>query len=94
MGYVEDDDRLGALTKQYLEMHAMEVTLVARGDLAIDAIRAANPDGVVLDVMLQKVNCLELCKRLRAESAVPILHVTARSEEAERVLGLEWGDDD
>lgn len=92
--YVEDDERLGALTKQYLEMHAMDVTLVARGDLAIDAIRTVKPDVVVLDVMLPKVNGLELCRRLRAESAVPILLVTARTEEADRVLGLEGGADD
>ena len=57
-------------------------------------VRSFQPDVVVLDVMLPKVNGLELCRRLRAESAVPILLVTARTEEADRVLGLEGGADD
>ncbi|HEY4245089.1 MAG TPA: response regulator transcription factor [Kofleriaceae bacterium] len=92
--YVEDDERLARLTTQYLSSHRVEVHLVARGDLALAEILRVRPDVVLLDLMLPGVDGLDVCRLLRARTDVPIIMVTARTEEADRVLGLEGGADD
>jgi two-component system OmpR family response regulator len=92
--YVEDDARLARLTSQYLGSHGVEVVLVARGDLAVAEVERVCPDVVLLDLMLPGVDGVEICRRLRQRLDVPIIMVTARNEEADRVLGLEGGADD
>lgn len=92
--YVEDDERLARLTLEYLTSHGLEVHLVPRGDLAIAAIEKIRPDVVLLDLMLPGMDGLDVCRQLRKRSATPIIMVTARSEEADRVMGLEGGADD
>lgn len=92
--YVEDDERLARLTLEYLTSHGLEVHLVPRGDLAISAIGQIRPDVVLLDLMLPGMDGLEVCRQLRKRSATPIIMVTARTEEADRVMGLEGGADD
>src|SRR4051812_23139013 len=92
--YVEDDERLARLTTQYLNAHRVEVTLVTRGDLAVAEVQRVHPDVVLLDLMLPGADGIEVCRQLRARSDVPIIMVTARTEEADRVLGLEGGADD
>jgi DNA-binding response OmpR family regulator len=92
--YIEDDDRLARLTTQYLASHRVEVTLVPRGDQAIGEVLRVRPDVVLLDLMLPGVDGLEVCRQIRARLDVPIIMVTARTEEADRVLGLEGGADD
>ena len=92
--YVEDDERLGRLTTQYLASHAVEVTLVGRGDLAVAEVLRVRPDVVLLDLMLPGKDGLEVCRALRERADVPIIMVTARAEEADRVMGLEGGADD
>jgi DNA-binding response OmpR family regulator len=92
--YVEDDERLGRLTAQYLRAHQIEVTLVDRGDLALAAVLRERPDVVLLDLMLPGADGLDVCRALRERTDAPIIMVTARSEEADRVLGLEGGADD
>jgi DNA-binding response OmpR family regulator len=92
--YIEDDDRLARLTMQYLASHRVEVTLVPRGDQAIGEVLRVRPDVVLLDLMLPGVDGLEVCRQIRARLDVPIIMVTARTEEADRVLGLEGGADD
>jgi DNA-binding response OmpR family regulator len=92
--YIEDDDRLARLTTQYLETHRIDVTLVPRGDLAVAEVMRVRPDVVLLDLMLPGVDGLEVCRQIRSRLDVPIIMVTARSEEADRVLGLEGGADD
>jgi DNA-binding response OmpR family regulator len=92
--YVEDDERLGRLTSQYLASHAIDVTLVRRGDLAVAEILRVRPDVVLLDLMLPGVDGLQVCRALRERIDVPIIMVTARGEEPDRVLGLEGGADD
>lgn len=92
--YVEDDERLARLTAQYLQSHGLEVTVVARGDLAVGEILRVKPDVVLLDQMLPGESGLAICRRLRERVDVPILMITARTEEADRVLGLEGGADD
>jgi two-component system OmpR family response regulator len=92
--YVEDDERLARLTTQYLESHQIEVHLVTRGDRATSEVLRLRPDVVLLDLMLPGTDGLEVCRQLRARCDVPIIMVTARTEEPDRVLGLEGGADD
>ena len=92
--YVEDDERLARLTAQYLRMHGVDVTVVARGDQAVAEVLRVRPDVVLLDLMLPGISGLEVCRRLRERVDVPIVMVTARTEEPDRVLGLEGGADD
>lgn len=92
--YVEDDERLGRLTSQYLKAHGVEVFLVDRGDLAVAEVLRVRPDVVLLDLMLPGLGGLEICRQLRERVDVPVVMVTARNEEADRVMGLEGGADD
>ena len=92
--YVEDDDRLARLTSQYLASHEVEVVLVRRGDLALAEVLRARPDVVLLDLMLPGRDGVEVCRAVRERVDVPIIMVTARTEEADRVIGLEGGADD
>jgi len=91
---VEDDERLAQLTARYLEGHAVHVTIAADGiEGQTEALRRQY-DCVVLDLMLPGKDGIEVCRELRARTDVPIVMVTARGEEADRVLGLEVGADD
>lgn len=92
--YVEDDPRLARLTSQYLTAHGVNVRLVGRGDAALAEIIRARPDVVLLDIMLPGTSGLEICRQLRERVDVPVIMVTARREEADRVIGLEGGADD
>jgi DNA-binding response OmpR family regulator len=91
---VEDDDRLAKLTARYLESHGLKVTIVADGRNVVSHVIRARPDVVLLDLMLPGKSGLEVCREIRARSDVPVLMVTARGEEADRVIGLEGGADD
>jgi len=92
--YVEDDERLARLTTQYLKTHRVEVHVVNRGDLAVAEVLRVRPDVVLLDLMLPGSDGLDVCRQLRSRTDVAIIMVTARTEEADRVLGLEGGADD
>jgi DNA-binding response OmpR family regulator len=92
--YVEDDARLARLTTQYLTSHGVDVHGVAHGDLAVAEIMRVQPDVVLLDLMLPGVDGFEICRQVRARLDVPIIMVTARGDEADRVAGLEGGADD
>jgi DNA-binding response OmpR family regulator len=92
--YVEDDERLGRLTAEYMESHQVDVVLVRRGDLALAEVLRVRPDVVLLDIMLPGLDGTEVCRALRQHLDVPIIMVTARIEEADRVIGLEGGADD
>lgn len=91
---VEDDARLARLTAQYLESHGVLVHIVSRGDWAVAEVMRIRPDVVLLDLMLPGASGNEVCRLLRQRVDVPIIMVTARTEEADRVLGLEDGADD
>ena len=92
--YVEDDERLARLTAQYLESHEVRVSLGHRGDLAVGEVLRVRPDLVLLDLTLPGMSGLEVCRALRERTDVPIIMLTARIEEADRVMGLEGGADD
>ena len=88
---VEDDDAIAKPLAAGLEREGFDVTRVANGE---DALEAALPDLGLLDVRLPGMDGTEVCRRLRARSDVPIIVVTAKGEEADRVVGLELGADD
>ncbi len=91
---VEDDERLARLTSRYLQEHGVVVTVAHSGtDALVEASRHVF-DVVLLDLMLPGRDGLEVCRELRGRTDVPIIMVTARGEEADRVLGLESGADD
>ncbi len=92
--FVEDDARLAALTQRYLESHGHSVTWVADGQDGLAEALKGRHDVVILDLMLPRKPGLEVCRELRARSAVPVIMLTALGEEADRVLGLEIGADD
>jgi two-component system OmpR family response regulator len=91
---VEDDTRLAALTAEYLRGHGVQVIVAVDGAAGLAEARRARFDVVLLDLMLPGRSGLEVCRELRSRSDVPILILTARGEEADRVLGLELGADD
>lgn len=91
---VEDDARLARLTAQYLESHGVDVTPVARGDLALAEVLRVRPDAVLLDLMLPGADGIEVCRQIREHLDTPVIMITARTEEADRVRGLEGGADD
>jgi DNA-binding response OmpR family regulator len=91
---VEDDDRLARLTARYLESHGVLVHIAADGRDGIAKVMQHRPDVVLLDLMLPGMNGLEVCRELRTRTDTPIIMVTARGEEADRVMGLEGGADD
>ncbi len=91
---VEDDQRLASLTREYLEKHGVVVTLAKDGERGLESAMKNRYDLVLLDLMLPGLNGIEVCQKLREHSDVPIIMITARSEEADRVLGLEIGADD
>ena len=91
---VEDDARLAALTRDYLESHGVVVTIASDGRRGLAEALGRRYDVVLLDLMLPEKHGLEVCQELRARSDVPIVVLTARGEEADRVMGLELGADD
>ncbi len=91
---VEDDLKLAALTAEYLKGHGVQVVVCGDGARALQEARRTRFDVVLLDLMLPGRSGLEVCRELRERSDVPILVLTARGEEADRVLGLELGADD
>ncbi len=91
---VEDDRRLAGLTSEYLAGHGVEVTHVADGKEGLEQALRGRWDAVLLDLMLPGLDGLSVCRELRARSDVPILVLTARGEEADKVMGLELGADD
>ena len=91
---VEDDQTLQGVLSYNLSKEGYEVLTASDGMEALEAARSLNPDLVVLDIMLPKLDGLEVCRILRQEMNVPILMLTARTEEIDKVVGLELGADD
>jgi len=91
---VEDDRNTAALIKTYLEKEGFQTNVVHDGEEALNMIKTSNPGFVILDIMLPKIDGWEVCRRLRSFSDVPVLMLTAREEEIDRVLGLSLGADD
>ena len=91
---VDDEQPIQTLLSFPLQRDGYEVVTVSDGQEALNRFAEQTFDLVVLDLMLPKVDGLEVCRRMRARSAVPIIMLTAKSEEIDKVLGLELGADD
>ena len=91
---VEDDRRLAELVKDYLEANDFMVTIESNGNRVQRQCQQLGPSLVILDLMLPGKDGLELCQALRPEYRGPILMLTARNEDMDQVLGLEFGADD
>ncbi len=91
---VEDDTGTRALLTRFLQQNGFRATGVCNGHEMWDALRSVSIDLVLLDLMLPGASGLDLCRAIRREGTVPIIMVTARGSEADRVLGLELGADD
>lgn len=91
---IEDDARLAELTAEFLRDHDVEVEISHDGEDGLERASRGEHDLVVLDIMLPGVDGLEVCRRLRTSSAIPIIMLTARGEEVDRIVGLELGADD
>ena len=91
---VEDEPKIRELLNDYLTQSGYQVEMLDEGLAAIDKIKNYQPDCVILDLMLPGKNGLEICKELRMFSMVPVVMVTARVDEIDRLVGLELGADD
>ena len=91
---VEDEIKIAELHRDYLIQAGFEVNIIEHGDQVISWLKANKPDLVVLDVMLPGKDGLTLCREIREFSTVPIIMVTARVDEVDRIVGLEIGADD
>ncbi len=92
---VVDDERVVTeVVERYLSLQGYDVSLASDGEEALRLAQEWAPDLVVLDLMLPKIDGLEVCRRLRRDSEVPIIMLTARGDETERIVGLELGADD
>lgn len=91
---VEDEPKLAELLQDYLKRDQYETRILDRGDQVVDWVRDHQPRLVLLDLMLPGKDGLEICREIRAFSQVPIIMMTARMEEIDRLLGLQLGADD
>jgi two-component system response regulator BaeR len=91
---VEDEPRLSQLLADYLRAAGMEAAVLDNGSAVVPAVRQRGPDLIVLDLMLPGTDGLTVCRELRTFSDVPVLMLTARVEEVDRLIGLEAGADD
>ena len=91
---VEDEQKIAELLRDYLVNANYQVTILNEGTQAVELIEQAKPDCVILDLMLPGKDGLEICRELRQTSQIPIVMITARVDEIDRLLGLELGADD
>jgi len=91
---VEDEQKIADLLKDYLSAEGYQVSCLIRGDEALDQIKRLAPDLILLDLMLPGMDGISVCRETRKFSNVPIIMVTAKVEEVDRLIGLELGADD
>ena len=91
---VEDDARLATLTREYLEGNGFQISIEGDGARAVERIFRENPDLIILDVMLPGEDGLSICRKVKMEKDIPILMLTARTDDMDQVVGLEMGADD
>jgi len=90
----DDEKNIVQLARMYLQAEGFSVDTASNGREALDKVRQVKPDLLVLDLMMPEVDGWEVCRRLRKESDVPIIMLTARSDDVDKIVGLELGADD
>jgi two-component system, OmpR family, phosphate regulon response regulator OmpR len=91
---IDDDEKLQRLLKEYLEEYSYEIMSLLRGDRVIEFINKEKPDIIILDIMLPGKDGMEILKDIRKSSGLPVIMLTAKGEETDRIVGLELGADD
>ncbi len=91
---VDDEKNIVQLTRMYLTNEGFQVEVAYDGREALEKARQSKPSLVILDLMLPQIDGLEVCKQIRRESDVPIIMLTARGDDVDRIVGLELGADD
>jgi two-component system phosphate regulon response regulator OmpR len=91
---IDDDEALAEMLIEYLEGQGLEVAARYRADAGLHALEEESFDVVILDITLPDLDGFEVCRRIRERSSIPILMLTARGEETDRIVGLEIGADD
>jgi len=91
---VDDEKEIAELIRDYLENEGFEVKLSFDGEQAMESFRGFDPQLVILDIMMPKIDGMEVCRMIRAESAVPILMLSAKKGDIDKILGLGLGADD
>lgn len=91
---VDDEKPIADILKFNLEKEGFQVTVAYNGEEAVGTVARERPDLVILDIMLPKLDGFEVCRQLRRQSIVPIIMLTAKDEEVDKILGLELGADD
>ena len=91
---VDDEPKIAKLACDYLEQGGFRVATAGNGAAALESVKRARPDLIVLDLRLPDMDGLDVCRAVRRDSDVPIIILTARADEADRLIGLELGADD
>jgi two-component system, OmpR family, response regulator CpxR len=91
---IDDDEELCELVSEYLAVEGFDVSCVNDGESGLEAALGGGYDMVILDVMLPKMNGFDVLRKLREDSSLPVLMLTARGDDMERIVGLEIGADD
>ncbi len=91
---VDDEPKIAEVLRAYLEREGFQVLTAVTGRQAIERVNASNPELVILDLNLPDVDGLEVCRTIRKASSVPIIMLTGRGEEVDKIVGLEVGADD
>ena len=91
---IEDDVSLASMVAEYLRTAGMQVDAAHDAESGLSALSRMNPDAVILDLMLPDLDGFEVCRRIRASSEVPVIMLTARGDDTDRIVGLELGADD
>ena len=91
---VEDEQKIANVLKEYLEKDGFRATVTGRGDQAVALVRKTAPDMLLLDIMLPGMDGMAVCREVRKFSNLPIIMITAKVEEIDRLIGLELGADD
>ena len=91
---IEDEESIAELERDYFEINGFEVTIEKRGDTGLKRAQEGKYDLIVLDIMLPGMDGFEVCKQLRSESDIPVLMVSAKKEDIDKIRGLGLGADD
>jgi DNA-binding response OmpR family regulator len=91
---VDDEKNIIELERLYLEKEGYQIEVAYDGEAALEKFRATRPAAIILDLMLPGIDGWELCRRIRRESDVPIIILTARDQDVDKIVGLELGADD